>query len=58
MSAGTEMLHTAPTGPEATIEALLAVLPYFQISRGKATEMLRRNYSIQPRMDTNPAKRD
>lgn len=30
------------TGPEATIEALLSVLPYFRISRGRANEILRR----------------
>ena len=30
------------TGPEATIEALLSVLPYFKISLGKAKEILRR----------------
>jgi serine/threonine-protein kinase HipA len=28
------------TGPEATIEALLSVLPYFQLSRAKAKEIL------------------
>jgi len=30
------------TGPEATIEALLSVLPYFRISRRRANEILRR----------------
>jgi serine/threonine-protein kinase HipA len=30
------------TGPEATIEALLSVLPYFQISRTRAMEILSR----------------
>ena len=30
------------TGPEATIEALLSVLPYFQISRTSAKEILGR----------------
>lgn len=30
------------TGPEATIEALLSVLPYFQISRERANEILSR----------------
>ena len=29
-------------GPEATVEALLSVLPYFRISRGQANEILRR----------------
>jgi serine/threonine-protein kinase HipA len=29
-------------GPEATVEALLSVLPYFRISRGRANEILRR----------------
>jgi serine/threonine-protein kinase HipA len=28
-------------GPEATVEALLSVLPYFRISRGRANEILR-----------------
>ncbi len=31
------------TGPEATVEALLSVLPYFRISRGRANEILRQN---------------
>jgi serine/threonine-protein kinase HipA len=30
------------TGPEATVEALLSVLPYFKISLVKAKEILRR----------------
>ena len=30
------------TGPEATIEALLSVLPYFRISRARANEILSR----------------
>ena len=30
------------TGPEATIEALTSVLPYFRISRGRANEILKR----------------
>jgi serine/threonine-protein kinase HipA len=30
------------TGPEATIDALLSVLPYFRISRGRANEILKR----------------
>ena len=29
-------------GPEATVEALLSVLPYFRIPRTRANEMLRR----------------
>ena len=30
------------TGPEAALEAVLSVLPYFRISRGRANELLRR----------------
>ena len=30
------------TGPEAALEAVLSVLPYFRISRGRANEILRR----------------
>ena len=29
-------------GPEATVEALLSVLPYFRITRKRANEILRR----------------
>ncbi|HEX9046801.1 MAG TPA: type II toxin-antitoxin system HipA family toxin [Verrucomicrobiae bacterium] len=37
------------TGPEATVEALLSVLPYFRISRARANEILTRMHRVLSR---------